>query len=281
MFYRIKLRAKLIIGNKKISIFAFMMMSLLVRAFFALSFFSAIAVTVLMIILRSTNPIREDFLFNIFVFASLGAISLISVYLFAFFKAEKDKYFNKTVASNSDKSWSFTSEVKTCLKLLLEIVLLTVFRLLWFILFLSPSIILAVYLIYRLNNQTLALNVFYSLSGAAAVAAVFGILFAFCTVQRYSLVYRTLINQGRGVFEAVKESVSKTNGSSSSIALFKLSFLPWYALCLFVFPLFYVIPYYNVSYELLCKKNMSKVPGEPFKEKASVPEITKRIPRLE
>ncbi len=49
------------------------------------------------------------------------------------------------------------------------------------------------------------------------------------------------------VSEAVRLSVRATRGRRWQIVAFELSFLPWFLLCVFVFPVFYVIPYCAVA----------------------------------
>ncbi len=58
----------------------------------------------------------------------------------------------------------------------------------------------------------------------------------------------------RPVREAIRLSVRYTKGNILTIAGLYLSFLPWFALCVFVLPLFYVLPYLNASAALLAER---------------------------
>ncbi len=47
--------------------------------------------------------------------------------------------------------------------------------------------------------------------------------------------------------EVINASKSMTNGYKSDLFVFYLSFLGWFLLCLFIIPIIYVIPYFEVS----------------------------------
>ncbi len=75
-----------------------------------------------------------------------------------------------------------------------------------------------------------------------------GLVFRFIIIQKYFLASFYLIENPKiKINEAIKKSVSAMNGKLKKTALFKLSFTPWFSLCLSLFPIIYVLPYYKQS----------------------------------
>lgn len=87
-------------------------------------------------------------------------------------------------------------------------------------------------------------------AGLAAVGASAAVGFVFYLVSVQSLVcapYLMAANPGLSPAGAINLSRKKTAGSRHRVLAFRLSFLPWFLLCLAGFPAFYVIPYYRQS----------------------------------
>lgn len=106
----------------------------------------------------------------------------------------------------------------------------------------------AVFLYFMLKGQGLSRNVFIVALSGALLLALTGLAFWFVSVQKYSRARLILAAYPDiTVTDSVKLSVTGMSGRLLSAVLFKISFLPWILLCVFVLPLAFVIPYYNQS----------------------------------
>lgn len=78
--------------------------------------------------------------------------------------------------------------------------------------------------------------------------AVLGMLFSVIWCARYYLARYYLIEDTRlSVGRAVRRSVLSAKGHQIDIVLFEVSFIGWRLLCLLVFPILFVYPYYQTA----------------------------------
>ena len=83
---------------------------------------------------------------------------------------------------------------------------------------------------------------------ALTASAAFSSLFACIFALRYSLTDMLICEKySLSVSEAFRRSVRYTKGHIWEIILFYLSFVPWMISCVFIFPAFYVVPYFSMS----------------------------------
>lgn len=102
------------------------------------------------------------------------------------------------------------------------------------------------------GKNPFSLRAFYALSSGIFLLFVTGLIFYFVFIQRYSRAeFYLACYENFTPRDAVCESIRKTEGKLCETLIFKLSFLPWFLLCLAVFPAFFVIPYYKQS--LTCR----------------------------
>lgn len=81
-----------------------------------------------------------------------------------------------------------------------------------------------------------------------AVLALTGFAFYSVSVQKYSrALFFLAAYENISPLEALKLSKKMTGRGDIKLLMFKLSFLPWFVLCLAVIPVFFVIPYYKQS----------------------------------
>lgn len=118
----------------------------------------------------------------------------------------------------------------------------------WYVCYFTPGAILllgAIIILFRNGIET-GLFVVLMLSGGILLLA--GSFFAFVSTQRYfAAEFIFAVVPGIKAKEAVLASVKIMDGKCRAAAMFKLSFLPWSCLCLFIFPTAYVWPYYKQS----------------------------------
>lgn len=120
-------------------------------------------------------------------------------------------------------------------------------KLMWSFVFFIPSICIAAYLFFSLKNgisKSLLAVAFFGLVVTLFVGTFF--FFVFC--QRYALSY-VLYNENPNskISGSVKLSAKIMDNKCFELARLKLSFIPWFMLCVFIFPVFYVYPYYKIT----------------------------------
>ncbi len=86
----------------------------------------------------------------------------------------------------------------------------------------------------------------------AAVVAVTGFVFYVFSVQKYAQApFLLAAYPDLSVSECIRLSKGKWTEKAAELLRFKLGFLPWLFVCVAIFPLLYVIPYYKQS--LTCR----------------------------
>ena len=114
-------------------------------------------------------------------------------------------------------------------------------------LFLIPSVTVGGYIIFALK-EGIGQLIFIALTASSVVLGITGIFFAFVFCQRYFLApYLFFENEPCKVNEIVNLSCKIMDKKCFETAMLKLSFFPWWLLCILVFPAIYVYPYYKLS----------------------------------
>ena len=117
-------------------------------------------------------------------------------------------------------------------------------RLFWGALYLTPGGFLLGGTLIQARGGEMDLPLFLAAAGGGAALLVMGACFLAATVQRYALVLPILAKQPRcKLRNALALSAARTDGSCAALLGFRLSFLPWYLLCLLAVPLPFVAPY--------------------------------------
>ena len=115
------------------------------------------------------------------------------------------------------------------------------------LLFMIPSFALGGYLIYALK-EGIGQLLFITLSVSVILLAVTGVFFSFVFCQRYFLSpYLYYENEPCKTNEIIKLSTKIMENKCFETAMLKLSFFPWWLLCVLIFPTVYVYPYYKLS----------------------------------
>ena len=113
--------------------------------------------------------------------------------------------------------------------------------------FLIPSVTLGSYAFYELGKGV-SVKLFVFLCVFTFVLALIGLFFAFVFSQKYFLSdYLFFENSAAGIGESIKLSSQIMDSECFRTAFFKLSFIPWFLLCIFIFPAVYVYPYYKTA----------------------------------
>ena len=116
-----------------------------------------------------------------------------------------------------------------------------------FLCFELPAILVSFYFSYALKDG-ISQELFIALIATIAVLFLIGAFFYFVFSQRYFLAkYILYENEDCKIIDALKTSSNIMEKKCFQSALFKLSFLPWFLLYIFIAPAIYVYPYYKVS----------------------------------
>ena len=120
-------------------------------------------------------------------------------------------------------------------------------KLLITLLFMTPSFVLGGYIFYALR-EGIGQLIFIALSVSVILLAVTGLFFSFVFSQRYFLApYLYYENEPCKANEIIKLSTQIMENKCFETAMLKMSFFPWWLLCVLVFPTVYVYPYYKLS----------------------------------
>lgn len=98
------------------------------------------------------------------------------------------------------------------------------------------------------SKKAVSVRAAYIFLSGMLILAIAGFGFYLLFVQRYSKArFFLACYRDFTVSDAIAESINRTKGICADILLFKLGFIPWFLMCIFIFPIFYVIPYYKQS----------------------------------
>lgn len=123
-------------------------------------------------------------------------------------------------------------------------------------LFLFPSVCLSGVLYFSFKEGEISLYISYALLGASLLLFALGQIFYFIYTTRYFAYYPIIVsNESISASDALEKSIEITGGAYRKICLFRLSFIPWLLLCLFIIPAFYVWGYYKESKAMLVIHN--------------------------
>ncbi len=128
------------------------------------------------------------------------------------------------------------------------LICLFVLKAFWLLFFeLIPLSSIVAFAAYAAGNAV-SLKAAYMIWGGITFIALAGLAFYALFIQRYSKAWFYLACfKDMKIFEAIEESVKKTQNMLSEIMLFKLGFIPWFLLCIGIAPALFVIPYYKQS----------------------------------
>ncbi len=181
-----------------------------------------------------------------FILIMLGVVSYVSIMPFNY---GRDIWFYENARKNKlqlKKLFSYYNVKKSlgAIKITFSVQLRKFFATL---LFMIPSFTLGGYLIFSLR-QGIGQLILIVLSVSVILLSVTGAFFSFVFSQRYFLApYLFYENEPCKVNEIIKLSTQIMENKCFETAMLKLSFFPWWLLCVLIFPTVYVYPYYKLS----------------------------------
>lgn len=127
-------------------------------------------------------------------------------------------------------------------------------KFLWSAVTLLPSFSILTTIIILAYSGGIELYLFVTLISGFVLLLISGLIFRFIIVQRYFLAEHLItLNPKLKPVQAIRQSISLSNGHIKEIISFKLSFLPWIISAPFIFPFLYFIPYYKQSCSVIAK----------------------------
>ncbi len=127
------------------------------------------------------------------------------------------------------------------------------FKAIWGLPCFLPCAVCGTLVYLRLQNGVMNYGSAITLFILTALLGVIGFIFWSIAVQRYFFVtFELAAHPEKSIFEAVGTSVDRAAPQLTQLFLFKLSFLPWWLLCVAVVPVFFVWQYYKQSLTCRC-----------------------------
>jgi hypothetical protein len=218
-----------------ISVLPFLTLCLLVVINYYLPFF-----------LKKTIFVTDNF-FSVFI------TTLSIVFSYCFWKSIcliKDKFF--LIKSNYKKARFWKSVKGISLKQYITFWTVSVLRMLlsvsWAALYFSPCLIMIILLIYSYRYENYGQNVNLTLFVSAIMLFLIGASHFFVTLKRYSMCEAIILkDKQKNPLNVITESITEMENHSIKYSLYCLSFMGWVLSCVFVIPVFYVLPFVNIS----------------------------------
>ncbi len=187
----------------------------------------------------------------------LGLLSLLTLGAYSSTSVGKKAWYNGLISSKENYTRRFffwfkpkASRRALCLKLLLNVLKLSEA-----VFFSLPGIMIFITIFYLAQTGGIELYLFYSLFAGALLLTLCGLSFAFVAAQRYFLAEYIFSSKPKITAAlAIKQSKNLLDGHIMEIVRFKLSFFPWFLVCLLIFPTIYFVPYYKASCSLVAKR---------------------------
>lgn len=188
---------------------------------------------------------------DIFPMAFLSVFSIVvSFYLWKSVCLMKEKFFLmktshkkiKFIKSVRDISMSqYTAYWKVS-------VLKTLLSVSWSAVYFSPCIVVAGLLAYSYRYENYGRNVNLTLALASLILFLVGLFHFFVTIKRYSMCTAIILkDKQKNPLKIIAESIDVMENHSVEYSFYCLSFAGWICACIFVIPLFYVLPFVNMS----------------------------------
>lgn len=205
------------------------------------------------------NFFSDDVVSNIGFALLMTIIAVVSIVAVMPLKFGREIWFYENAKKNKLKinRLFFAYNPKYSIKCIRFCFTLFFIKLCWFIAYLVPSIGFSVYLSVSLTQGISQTMLMLSII-AISLTLSCGLYFYFVTTQRYVLSYIVFHeNEDIKPIEAIRLSAQIMDNNCFSCSNLKLSFIPWFFLCLLVFPIVYVYPYYKLSTSFYAVKILS------------------------
>ena len=139
----------------------------------------------------------------------------------------------------------------------------------WGALYFAPCVSVVATLYYYWNSDEFSRNIALTLVISAFILFLIGSFFLFVTLKRYSMCYPIVFERDeKDSLVVLQKSIEIMNGKCLNFTFYNISFWGWVLSCILVLPVFYVLPY----------KQMSKYSYYNFATRKKVQEETPQKP---
>ena len=135
---------------------------------------------------------------------------------------------------------------------------LTILKSAWLLYFLLPCIVCYGFTFYLYNRGNLLPIVFYIMLAGASLLLSYCIFMWRVAFFRYNAApYYVCLNREISPRDAIKKSITFTDGFLRESVFLESSFFGWFLSCVFLFPISYVLPYFRISKALFVVESLS------------------------
>ena len=162
----------------------------------------------------------------------------------------KEKYFLIKVNNKNVRFLKVAGSIsyKQYVRFIKISVLKILLSLSWSAVYFLPCIVVAFLLVYSYRYENYGVNVNLILFVASIVLFVVGSAHFFVTLKRYSMCSAIILtDKHKDPLEIIAESISLMENHSVEYSFYCLSFVGWIISCIFLIPIFYALPFINMS----------------------------------
>lgn len=190
--------------------------------------------------------------YTVFVVAALFSLFIILLFSAALRMGEQIIIYNKCNNQNSEKALFFTFfSLKNSFNCLRFYITSDFFKICWLIYYLSPTAICLSLIAFLYGYAKLPPQAFFILLAGLGIFLSLSLFTWHITCLRYCCAPLFFQNNNLSPLEAINKSIYYTDGALNKTTLLEASFFGWFLSCLFIIPVFYVLPYYRLSKALL------------------------------
>ncbi len=242
----IRLEAKGLLSHNIARLFSISFLSFILRygvlVCCGYGFFSIYKSALFKFLESNYNYVLVWFIFSLF---SVTLTFLILSFVSSIRLGELFAYFTRANGGNGRFIHLFKFLSPACsIKALVFFLRYTTTKLLWWLYFLFPGIICCVsgYFLYENTGINNTVSVILS-TGFSIILAISFVVSKMCALRYSAAPYYICLNENTTINDAIKKSILLMDGFLSDGVLLEYSMAGWFLSCIFVLPLFYVVPY--------------------------------------
>lgn len=206
--------------------------------------------------LKALAQETQKYLYPAMITAVMALISLHAFFTYSSASIGEKAFFRGVMNGRRNCAarfffWFKSREAFRAVKLTL---LTACLKLLYLAVFMLPAAAVFSAVFILAQSGGIEVYLFAALTAGGVLLTLNGLVFWFIEIQKFFLApYLTAEEPGLPAVTAVKRSKNLLEGHIGRLIGFKLSFLPWFLLCLFALPVVFVYPYYKQSCCVIAK----------------------------
>lgn len=247
---RIRFEAKMLLSKNTLKFFIISTISFILR-------YGAVGLSVFSVLYYYRSPFFYYLLVSYNSYLVYGASSFIMSSLVFFCMlfisgvriGEWAAYFNRANGSTGSISSLFKFlSINRSFKALTLFLQTNTLKTLWNIYFFLPTVMCGscIYYLYRNNFVSQAIYIILA-TGLSITLALAVVMSRVISLRLAAAPYYICLQNNASVSNAIKKSIRFTNGFLSDGVVLEYSLIGWMLSCIFIIPLFYVIPYIKLA----------------------------------